>query len=80
MHHPRRNHFLKFKRIDAKRVYMDDFLTEESWEISVETARFLKALNGKTNPYRINTKLSKDCVDQLLYLDYLNSKRGEEYE
>ena len=62
----RKNHYLQFKPIDDDWVYIENFLTGETWEVSREIAEFLKALNGKTNPYKINEELSEEFVDELL--------------
>ena len=66
MDYPRKNHYLKFKPIDSDWVCIENFLTGEIWEVSREVAEFLKALNGKTNPYKINEEFSEEFVDELL--------------
>lgn len=66
MDYPRKNHYLKFKPIDSDWVCIENFLTGEIWEVSREIAEFLKALNGKTNPYKINEEFSEEFVDELL--------------
>ena len=66
MDYPRKNHYLKFKPIDSDWVCIENFLTGEICEVSREVAEFLKALNGKTNPYKINEEFSEEFVDELL--------------
>ena len=66
MDYSRKNNYLKFKPIDSDWVYIENFLTGEIWEVSREIAEFLKVLNGKTNPYKINEELSEEFVDELL--------------
>lgn len=66
MDYSRKNHYLKFKSIDDDWVYIEDFLTGETWEVRREIADFLRALNGKTDPYNINEEFSQEFVDELL--------------
>lgn len=67
MNYPKHNHYLIFNRIGRDKYQIKDYLTEEEWETSVLYALFLKALDGKTNPYDIYTdQISEEEVDIFL--------------
>ena len=64
--YPKMDHYLIFKRKDADTVEVSNEIYEMKWEMDIEAARFLHALDGKTNPYKISSYMSREEVDQLL--------------
>lgn len=67
MDYPKYNHYLIFNRIGRDRYRIKDLLTEEEWEVSAFYARFLKSLDGKTDPYDIySNQISEEEVDWIL--------------
>lgn len=67
MVYPKYNHYLIFNRISYDKYHIKDFLTEEEWEMSTLYAHFLKALDGKTDPYDIcSDQISEDEVKLIL--------------
>lgn len=67
MDYPKSNHYLIFNRISRGKYHIKDFLTEKEWEVSAFYALFLKALDGKTDPYDIcSDQISEEEVDLIL--------------
>lgn len=64
--YPKMDHYLIFKRKDADTIEVSNEIYEMEWEMDIEAARFLHALDGKTNPYKISSYMSREEVDQLL--------------
>lgn len=64
--YPKMDHYLIFKRKDADTVEVSNEIYEMEWEMDIEAARFLHALDGETDPYRISSYMSREEVDQLL--------------
>lgn len=54
--YPKKSRYLKFQK-RGNMVWMKHILSEEEWTMPVHTARFIKALDGKKNPYQ----LGYDC-------------------
>ena len=67
MYYPRYNHYLVFRRIGKDKYHIKNFITEEEWEVSEFYAKFLKSLDGKTDPYEVfSEQLSNDDIDYIL--------------
>lgn len=66
MRYPMKNHFLVFKRKKDGVVEVVNERWEQSWEMDIDTARFLKSLDGRTNPYHISMDMSTEEVDELM--------------
>lgn len=67
MRYPRHDHYLIFRRTGRDKYNIKHFLTEDEWETSAFYAKFLKALDGKTDPYTIfDDQISAEEVDMLL--------------
>ena len=64
--YPKMDHYLIFKRKDADTVEVSNEIYEMEWEMDIEAARFLHALDGKTDPYKISAYMSREEVNQLL--------------
>lgn len=68
MNYPKYNHYLTFRRAGPDAYHVKNHLTEEEWKLSVCDARFLKSLDGKSDPYReYKCKFSAKEIDDLLY-------------
>ena len=68
--YPKISNTLTYKRVSADTVEVVDYLTENSFDFGIEVARFVRQLNGYTNPYKIRTALSKEEVDDTIsFLD-----------
>lgn len=67
MTYPRFNHYLIFNKTGHDEYHIKNFLTEEEWKMSAFCASFLKALDGKTDPYDIfPDQISEDEVEFIL--------------
>lgn len=67
MYYPRYNHYLVFRKIGKDKYHIKNFITEEEWEVSKFYAKFLKSLDGKTDPYEVfSEQLSNDDIDYIL--------------
>lgn len=77
MKYARRNHFLKFKKIDKERVCLKNYMTNESCEVSQECARALWKFDGATDPRNIMHSLSEKEVEAVI--DYFR-EQGWLYE
>lgn len=66
MKYPKRNHYLVIRRTGRDTYGIRDILTDEEWTTGVDYARFLMALDGYTNPYKIDSSLEKRDVHWLL--------------
>lgn len=66
MNYPMMDHCLTFKRKDRKTVEVKNNILKMSWEMDVNTACFLRALDGSTNPYTIDPNMSRREVDELM--------------
>ena len=64
--YPKMDHYLIFKRKDVDTVEVSNEIYEMEWEMDIEAARFLHALDGKTDPYKISAYMSREEVNQLL--------------
>lgn len=64
--YPKMDRYLIFKRKDADTVEVSNEVYEMNWEMDIEAARFLHALDGKTDPYKISAYMRREEVDQLL--------------
>lgn len=67
MKYVKKNSFLKFTRKDRYYVHIENFITGESWNISIKYARILRALDGKTDPYEIMHKFGVTNTEETLY-------------
>lgn len=63
--YPKMDRYLIFKR-KADTVEVSNEVYEMKWEMDIEAARFLHALDGKTDPYKISAYMSREEVNQLL--------------
>lgn len=66
MTYPKMDRYLTFNRKKDNVVKVKNEVFEISWEMDMSTARFLRALDGHTNPYKINSYMSRKDVDHLL--------------
>lgn len=64
--YPRISNTLIFKKISDEEIKVVEFLTEEEYFFNTDVARFIRKLDGYTNPYRIHTNLSKEEIWQIL--------------
>ncbi len=71
--YPKISNALIYKKLDAETVEVTDFLTQNVFSFPIETARFVKRLDGHTDPYKISTELDAATIDEIL-------KALEEYE
>lgn len=61
--YPRKNRYLKFQKAGSS-ARITDILTEKEWMVSDSDARFIKSLDGKTDPYSL---LDDHCrVEEIL--------------
>ncbi|MGN1140159.1 MAG: hypothetical protein ACI4TF_03060, partial [Oliverpabstia sp.] len=66
MNYPKRNHYLIIRKTGKDSYNIKDFLTEEEWEAGVRFIKFLKALDGHTDPYTIDPDLDEEMVECML--------------
>lgn len=66
MEYVRKNHFLKFKELNKEWVCLENYMTDESWEVSHECARVLRALDGETDPQEVMQSLSESEVEEII--------------
>ena len=66
MNFPKHNRYLIFKRTGKNYYNIKNCITEEEWDMDIKYARFLKDLDGHTNPYEIDTDLDEYEVEALL--------------
>ncbi len=64
--YPKISKNLHFRRTGTNTVEIVDILSEKKWSLNVEAARFVHKLDGKTNPYTIPSRFSKEQIDVLL--------------
>lgn len=64
--YPMINSWVTFKTNKKGTCCIKDHILDEEYTIEPEVARFLRKLDGKTNPYRINSSFSKSEVKQIL--------------
>jgi len=64
--YPKIGKSLQFKRTGENTVEIIDILTEKKWSLNLETAKFVRHLDGKTDPYTIPSPFSKKQIDVLL--------------
>ena len=57
---------LTYKRLDADRVEVEEYLSDNLYEVSVHSARLMQKLDGKTDPYTIPTPMEPEEVEELL--------------
>ena len=65
MKYPKYNHYLIFNRISKDDYHVKNLMTEEEWEMSEAYVRFLRSLDGKTDPYSID-RMDEKIVSMLL--------------
>ncbi|MGN8807266.1 MULTISPECIES: hypothetical protein [unclassified Blautia] len=66
MAYPKMDRYLIFKRKDRNTVEVRNEVYEMSWEMNVRAARFLRKLDGETNPYKIDPYMNRNEVAHLL--------------
>lgn len=66
MVYPMFANYVRFKRISEDYYEVYDCVTEKTYKLDLRTASFARKLNGKRNPYRIDKRLSRDEVDDIL--------------
>lgn len=64
--YPKICNYLSYEQEDEKRVKVTDHITEEVYVFDVEEVRYIIMLDGKTNPYCIETYLSNVEIDALI--------------
>lgn len=66
MKYPRKDPYLIFKKNGTDRVLVKHYLLDEEYSMNELTARFLKKLNGKRNPYQVLRGVKKPEVDRTI--------------
>lgn len=66
MAYPKMDRYLIFKRKDKNTVEVRNEVYEMSWEMNIRAARFLRKLDGETNPYKIDPYMNRNEVAHLL--------------
>lgn len=64
--YPKISNYLVYKKYDLNTVEVTDYFTDEVYLVEQEEAKYMKKLDGKTHPYDIETKLSKEEIDNLI--------------
>lgn len=67
---PKISNTLSYKRIDKDTVEVTDHLTDNSFDFGIEVARYIRKLDGRTHPYRIQSIFDKEEINDILnFLD-----------
>ena len=66
MRYPMKNRYLKIKDLGNDSVEITNMLTGEVWACEADYAGFLQALDGRTNPYRVNRDMDREYVKAYL--------------
>ena len=66
MKHPTLANWIQIKKCTENEYIINDLLLDEQFKMDSYTVWFAKQLDGKTNPYRIDKRLSKNAVDMLV--------------
>ncbi len=66
MKHPMLANWIEFERVSQNEYIVTDLLTDTRLRTDAHTAWFVRRLNGRRDPYRIDRKKSKAEVDALL--------------
>lgn len=66
MHYPMINNWLVFKRLSEYEVKVNDCLCDDEYILGWDIACFARKLNGKRNPYTIDSRYSRTEVDHML--------------
>lgn len=72
MKYPYLNSWLLYKKEDEYTWCVKDYLNDHVYFFDIEEVHFMRQLNGKRNPYKINPAWSKSEVRQ--FLDFLEEK------
>jgi len=64
--YPKVSNCLVYKKHNEEFVEITDYLTDEVYYLEKEAAEYIKKLDGKTNPYHIETTLSENEIDDLV--------------
>lgn len=72
MKYPYLNSWLLYKKEDEYTWCVKDYLNDNVYFFDIEEVHFMRQLNGKRNPYKINPAWSKSEVRQ--FLDFLEEK------
>ena len=66
MVYPRYNRYLIFEKIDEDFYKVKDCYENEEWEIEKRHVQILKTLDGNTNPYKIDSGMSREEMKAFL--------------
>lgn len=64
--YPRANNYLKYRKIDSDTCKVEDIRTGETWEMGMDLVRFLRKLDGRSDPYKVVRGMDKDFIDSIL--------------
>lgn len=67
MQYPKHNRYLVFEKISEDLINIRDCLENEEWEVEEKYANFLKALDGNTDPYEMDSDLNRETVMEFLF-------------
>jgi len=84
--YPKLSNALTYKKIDGNTVEVTDFLTDDSYIFDIDSVRYIRQLDGKTHPYKIQTVLNREEIQYTIqflnennlirYSDIINSSSG----
>lgn len=64
--YPKISNCLGYKKYDEDSVVVTDYITEDVYLVEKKEAKYMRRLDGKTNPYKIRTTMTKAEIDELL--------------
>ena len=64
--YPKLSNTLTYRRKDADSVEVVDHLTDDSFTFGINVVRYVRKLDGVTDPYKIPTVLSREEIDAVL--------------
>lgn len=76
MKYPYLNSWLLYKKEDEYTWCVKDYLNDNIYFFDIEEVHFMRQLNGKRDPYKINPTWSKSEVRQ--FVDFLEKKNLQE--
>lgn len=67
MRYPQLSNFLSFIKIDDDHYKVRNFLEDHDYHISSQCYKFIRMLDGKTDPYKLQDIVSKDEITEILH-------------
>lgn len=64
--YPKISNTLTYQRMDDDTVEVVDHITDDRFAMDIDAVRFVRKLDGFTNPYKIPTVLSREEIDETL--------------